>query len=294
MRKNETGVFLFRLKRRQRAGILLLTLTLFLGISALWAERGARVRPAYSRVDLDSDSALRQNFELQTLDEGDYDLLFHQTGLGAPAVNSLLGQTDGWNEILHWQDNFFAEEKYVCIHNSICCREQTVNERGEVIRANSLAELENGDILVTKSSHLWGFSWRNGHAALVVDAEKGKTLEAITIGEQSRIRNSRKWEKYPNFLVLRLKDASQETRNEIAEWACAHLCGIPYRLTSGCLGQKGSADGTHCAHLIWLAYDHFGYDLDSNGGRIVTPRQIARSPKLEIVQVCGMDPDCPW
>ena len=56
--------------------------------------------------------------------------------------------------------------------------------------------------------------------------------------------------------------------------------------------QKSSENplqGTHCAHLVWYAYKQFGYDLDSDGGRIVTPRDLYESPMLEIVQIYGME-----
>ena len=46
--------------------------------------------------------------------------------------------------------------------------------------------------------------------------------------------------------------------------------------------------GTHCAHLVWYAYQQFGYDLDSDGGIIVTPRDLYESTNLEIVQIYGM------
>ena len=73
---------------------------------------------------------------------------------------------------------------------------------------------------------------------------------------------------------------------------------IPYDLTAGIFGPK-SADkdkkkGTHCSHLIWQAYRYYGYDLDSDGGLIVTPKDIANSPALEVVQVYGVDPRNIW
>ena len=45
---------------------------------------------------------------------------------------------------------------------------------------------------------------------------------------------------------------------------------------------------------MWQAYFNFGYDLDSNGGAIVVPKDIATSPLLEVVQVYGFDPDRLW
>ena len=48
-----------------------------------------------------------------------------------------------------------------------------------------------------------------------------------------------------------------------------------------------SVRGTQCAHLVWLAYAAYGYDIDSNGGLIVTPKDIAESELFEVVQIYG-------
>ncbi len=42
---------------------------------------------------------------------------------------------------------------------------------------------------------------------------------------------------------------------------------------------------------MWYAYHKFGIDIDSNGGKIVTPYQILNSENLSVVQVFGMDPE---
>jgi hypothetical protein len=38
---------------------------------------------------------------------------------------------------------------------------------------------------------------------------------------------------------------------------------------------------------VWYAWQVFGYDLDSDGGRLVTVEDIWESDLLEIVQVYG-------
>lgn len=86
---------------------------------------------------------------------------------------------------------------------------------------------------------------------------------------------------------LRLKDVPAQTRAEIADYARENLTGVPYRLSAG----MWDAPGTQCAHLVWSAYSRFGYDLDSDGGRIVTPKDLYESPLLEIVQIYGMEED---
>lgn len=188
---------------------------------------------------------------------------------------------------------------------------ETLERPAEIVTV--IPVLEDGDILITFNSHFLG--WRNGHAAIVIDADKGRTLEALTLGQNSSVRSVESWENRPAFAVLRLRDATVEKRAEIADYAEDNLEELPYRLTAGMwdwtsvlrktedyramevpvaeaegITETASLTGTHCAHLIWYAYDKFGYNLDSDGGLIVTPRDLYDSPLLEIVQVYGMKP----
>ena len=76
-------------------------------------------------------------------------------------------------------------------------------------------------------------------------------------------------------------------------------CPARHRLLAVCrlLYPQGSGRrpyATHCSHLVWQAYKHFGYDIDSDGGPLVTCNDIARSDLLEVVQVYGFDPDALW
>jgi uncharacterized protein YycO len=76
------------------------------------------------------------------------------------------------------------------------------------------------------------------------------------------------------------------------------LNNIPYDLVTGIFNSKfkepGEIDGTQCAHLVWEAFKLYGYDLDSDGGGLVTPNDIANSPLLEVVQVYGVNPREIW
>ena len=58
--------------------------------------------------------------------------------------------------------------------------------------------------------------------------------------------------------------------------------------------NEDSFTRTQCAHLVWYAYRHFGVDLDSNGGLVVTPPEMANSPYVEVVQIYGFDPVKLW
>ncbi len=214
------------------------------------------------------------------LTEEDYRLIFRQTGLGKTAVSKL----SSLSELAEYQRAYFGEAKFKCVRNSPVSCEERASE--PLVR---FADIENGDILVTRSSHI--LSWRNGHAAIVVDAEKGTTLEAVVIGQPSSFQHISKWEKYPNVAVLRLKGASAELRKKIAAFAAENLENKPYNAAVGVFTPKYSAagrtEGTQCAHLVWTAYAAYGFDIDGNKGLIVTPKDIAESSCLETVQTYG-------
>ena len=150
--------------------------------------------------------------------------------------------------------------------------------------------LQPGDILVTLSTHSLG--WRHGHVGLVLD--ETSVLECVTLGEKSRIVKAKHWGTYSNYAVLRVQGAPEELQQEVANYAKEHLCGVPYHLSAGLLGKKvqdidAEHFGMQCAYLAWYAWNHFGYDLDSDGGRLVTARDLLQSDMVEVVESFGMD-----
>lgn len=263
-----------------------------LSISLVLLEPYAHIAPDYPKINISSILAKRE------LSQEDYQTLYYQTGLGKPAIDDLRTlYPDSANRILNFQQKFFESIKYVHERNSpISWEESAVDENGKYIAATDMAPLRNGYILITKSSYTYG--WRNGHAALVVDAENGTTLESVVLGTNSTFQDISKWTNYPNFMLLRLKNAPPELLDEIAQSAVKNLNNIPYDLFAGIFNSKfkkpGKIDGTQCSHLVWEAFRLFGFDLDSDGGGLVTPNDIANSPLLEVVQVYGVDPDNIW
>lgn len=240
----------------------------------------------------------------------DYHTLYLQTGLGRPAIEALRSEKDYVSRMLSFQKNFFTPIQYSCERRLIVtCQEFLTDENGRYVNAYDLAPLEDGDILITKSSHTFG--WRNGHAGIVTNAKAGRTVEAVSLGTPSCIQSTEDWRGYPTLIILRLRDdLPEETDYEgnplsipglagrIAE---DYLVGLPYHLTIGVFESKYRPpsdlrhwNGTQCAHLVWLAYRAAGLDLDSDGGRIVTVYDLVHSPYLEIVQVFGVDPENPW
>ena len=166
----------------------------------------------------------------------------------------------------------------------------TMEERVAKEYAVIPTQMRAGDILVTLSTHSLG--WRHGHVGLVLD--ESSMLECVTVGENSRIVKIKHWGTYANYAVLRVKGATKEEGQEVADYAKEHLHGRPYQLTAGLLGEKApNAEedrfGLQCAYLAWYAWNQFGIDLDGDGGRLVTGRDLLDSDKVEMVESVGMD-----
>lgn len=258
------------------------------------AEAGAHYRPEYERAEL--ESILRREMP----DEEDYAVLFRQTGLGRSGVEELFHQ-GRQRELLSLQERFFAQVEYECFQaNAVCRSERLTGAAGAAQEIGDfLPTVRTGDILVTFSGHFFG--WRSGHAGIVVDAEAGQTLEAVMPGCSSEVCALEQWGRYPCFVLLRLKDATAEETAAVAAYAAENLADIPYDLFSFTAGGKEmqqteqpaaqeTVSGTQCAHLVWLAFAHFGYDLDGDGGFVVTPADLCESELLEVVQIYGIDP----
>lgn len=273
------------MKMVHRLGRTFYVLGAVLALGAVWTakmEPLAHSCPDYSRADIGFVQVQ------DTFTQQEYELLYAQTGLGRAAVDALCAENKK-NRLALFQDQYFAPVKWDCLPGSpVTCQEVL----GKPVE---LAPLEDGDILVTPCSHCLG--WRNGHAALVLDAKNGLTLEAVVLGRNSEVRSIDSWKERPSFLVLRLKNVSAAKRAEIARYARQKLCGLPYRLTAGIGDDRAGgalSGGTQCAHLVWWAYKAFGYDLDSDAGILVTPSDLAHSPLLEVVQLYGIAADKRW
>lgn len=231
---------------------------------------------------------LHEILSADPLNESEYRTLFYQTGCSRRAIEAL-PEENREAILLRAQRLFFTRPDTCCSKNSLI----SWQEENENPVLPDILGIQDGDILISFCSHTFG--WRNGHAAIVVDANEGKTLEAVLMGEDSCLQSVEKWRSYPSFVVLRLRHASREKREKIAQYARENLQGIPYGFGTDLLEhfrrkKQEIPEDTDCAHLIWKSYLAFGFDLDSDGGMIVTPRDIAESPLLEVIQIYGMDP----
>ena len=229
------------------------------------------------------------------LEEEDYRTLFLQTGLGRGAVDRLLtAGAVGVTRILETQTAFFHPLEVVCdpIAGLFVKEDHLETSHGEKAWGPPIVDLHPGDILLTYSTHSLG--WRHGHAGLVVDnLGDGATLEAVLVGTDSAVMDAVHWRDYSNYMVLRLRSMTPALQEELVDYALENLVDVPYRLTSGFSGLKEPGDGAfglQCSYLVWYAFQHFGSDLDSDGGRLVTVDDLANSPLLEVVQIYGLDP----
>lgn len=219
----------------------------------------------------------------RTLNDEKIQLLSEQTGVNEKVVEKLLGNGE-YQKILELQEAYFEPvltESVKTTPLTIC--EYVINEDGKSAKGMQLVDIQDGDILVTKNSRFLG--WRNGHAGLVVNAEEGFILEAVMLGTNTKLCDVKGWEVYPSFLVLRLKEEYRKyySVQKAVDYAMEYMVDIPYYLFAGILEDKG----THCAHLVWYAYQEIGIDLDSDGGFLVTPFDIQNSSYLEVVQSYG-------
>ncbi len=253
-----------------------------LQVGAVYAEKHwEHWYPDYEKIDLSPI------LEKQTLDETDYDTIYRQTGLTKLAVDDMRDE-NGIEQILRIQEFLFQPHKVKIVHFNPFTYSEEIDGFAE------FAYLREGDIIVTATTRVsW---WRYGHAAMVVDGKNGLIIESLEPGSKSKINSVEDFSYLANFMILRPK-VSESEKTQIVEYAKNEMLGIPYRLTTGIFFKKYDEKGlrySQCAHFVWYAYKKFGIDLDSDGGAIVKPQDIALSQHVELVQAFGFDFDKLW
>lgn len=275
--------------RKKKIGWLCLLLAAVLAISGTVTQtivhnRVIHYTPDYAMIDLTPILAH------ETFSEDDYRTLFYQTGLGHAAIDELRTNEDFAGVLSVFQANFFAPVTVDCRRMAVTtCMEFTVDEDGEDVSAFLPAPAHTGDVVVMLSSH--SFGWRHGHAGLMVS--ETQVLEAAMIGTDSDVYPLTMWTGHPTFVLLRYKNADEATLTELSRNARKTLETIPYSIFAGVFGKNEGyrPTKTQCAHIVWYAYHVKGFDIDRNGGNIVTVQDILYHPDFEIVQIYGLDPD---
>ncbi len=280
-----------RVKQSKKRKIIAIVLAVVISLLAIFGglQLGALIaektwkhwRPNYEKKDI--VPILQQ----ETLTDDDYDVLYEQTGLTRLGIDDLRNMGD-IGRILQIQDVYFAD--YSVRSSSFAPFTYTEYINGTAV----LTALKDGDILV--SARMRVSFMRFGHSALVVDGEKDVIIEAVSPGVVSEFATSATFIDSANFMLLRPKLA-EEKKSELVEFAKNTLVGVPYKITTGIFTKKydpNKIKASHCSHLVWYAYRKFGVDLDATGGLVVTPRDMARSGNVELVQVYGFDPVTLW
>ncbi len=236
---------------------------------------------------------LSRLLDRNSLKEADYLQLLEQTGLGRPAVDALLKQNSGKAEIMAFQKSYYAKNQLFTEKLNLFTSQETLVTNSPNKSDNfGLAPLKNGDILMTKSTQT--LFWRHGHCGIVIDAEKGITLESLEPGTISMKQDISKWRYYPTIKVLRLKNAGEKVIENIVKYSESSLTGLKYSIFASKYQYGIIPKSANCSQLIWQAFNNCGYNLDSNRGMLVTPEDIAKSPLLETVQIKGFDPEKSW
>ncbi len=251
----------------------------------LLLELGFLFRGGYKawRPDYEMEP-ISQTLKKDSLTDEDYDFLFRQTGLSRLGIDGLLDNGDT-GRILRIQQQYFSEQEYSLV--SFAPFTGLLKRKGG---AAEVAVLENGDILYSPSTF---FSLiRLGHSAIVIDETRGSFVQASGYGTGAVILPRDTFFLRPIFVILRVK-TDKATRDAVAKLVSDELVGGEYSILAGIFGDKAPVPikKTHCSHLVWYAYERLGIDIDSDGGKIVTPDDILHSDMLEVVQVYGMNPE---
>lgn len=264
---------------KRKSLIVLISVFLVLVLVQIINEKNIRTNPPEEYRDINLLLAK------ENLTKEDYDALTMQTGLGKDAICEFQKEDDFGKIMLSFQTQFFEKRDVDCEFIFPTTKEESLKGSKRI----NIPPLKDGDILITKATHTLG--WRHGHAAIVTDAEKGETLEAVTYGCESSLQNVSKWQKYPSLLILRAKD--EEIAKKAAEFAKNKLVGVDYGLLVGILCKDKQEmeviDTTHCSHLVWQAYKAAGMDIDGSGW-LVLPGDIAADNDLDVVFAYGFDP----
>ena len=232
----------------------------------------------------------------ESMTDEEYNLVFDQTGLGRVAIDALKKDESSFIEnVKRFQAQKQKPVRYrqTFLFFPTTTAEELRDETGRK-RMLLLPPLEVGDVLITKSTKT--LLYRHGHAALVLKPNVS-TIESMMIGTESDILNVDSWRSYPTLLILRPKN-NRELAKAAVDFAEKKLLGVPYQLLTGVVKKDKSdmetIDGTHCAHLVWQAYQSAGLDIDTDHGWQVTPHDLAKDDVMEVVFSYGFGKTGLW
>ncbi len=304
-------------KKKPKTTLKKAAVSVIVAFSVLWiaideAELNPVYKPDYERASLsyifedirETGQFGKKESKKKNLTEEEYEAVFRQTGLGKAAVDYIIANEKDYEEELeYYQKIFFDGYPYTCAKIGVLTYNERMRDKdGNKVLGKEIIDLRPGDVLVNLSTHTMGL--RHGHCGIVVNEPKkgkeAKTIEAVYLGEPSEYQTTKKWRSCPTLVHLRISEEAAESKGYtqeqlgtlLAKFAEENCLDIDYGILPGIYNMKSDRiRRTHCSHLIWYIFKEFGYDVDSNGGMIVTPADIAASDLFEIVQIYGMDPD---
>ena len=255
----------------------IVTVLLFLEVGSLVIRANPREwTPDYERVDV---SYL---FDGRELSDDDYALIYRQTGLTRIGVDDLVA-SGKISQILKIQNDFFATDVPEVANFGLF-----INSFDRARGHYAYPELRDGDVVCSYSTYL---SWFEiGHCAIILDAESGLVAEITGYGSRVSVVPTSKLFTNTTHVVLRPK-CDEDVISGAVQYVKDNMIGMDYDIFIGILSAKGKKNlkRTQCSHMVWYAYNMMGVDLDSNGGGVVTPRDICMSEYLEVVAVRGID-----
>ncbi|MGG1440720.1 YiiX/YebB-like N1pC/P60 family cysteine hydrolase [Brevibacillus laterosporus] len=125
-----------------------------------------------------------------------------------------------------------------------------------------------GDILITYDNKT--SVWRHGHAAIV----RKNNDYIVEAWPEEGVRNYKNnWgNRFDSALKLYVKGADDTDYINAQKFAYGEK-GKPYKLNVA----KHFTSSYYCSKLVWKAWDEQGFDVDADGGFIVTPADIENS-----------------
>lgn len=244
------------------------------------------------------EADLSQIAAKEELSAGDYDLLWQQTGLSKSDIDLIwVKETDIAGTLYRYQQRFLAKSAFDSEVLSGFSKTERIADRNQYYQ---LYDLQEGDVLLTKSTHT--LCYRHGHSGLYLGGGEEHLLEATVIGAPASLTTAAAWGGYPTGMQLRVSEAAAakagmsvtELGAAVAAYAQEDLRGDDYHLLSGLFGIGVDTDATQCAYLIYEAYAHFGVEVSSRTFP-VTPSSLLQSGAFDLIQVWGVDPlDPDW
>lgn len=239
--------------------------------------------------------------DINDLSDADFNNIYHQTGLTKVGINRLCSNSSLSNkkeEILSYQEALFYKDYnhsfdyFTPFTGKVKLSSSYLGIKNSVV-PHPIIPLKEGDIILSSSSFILGF--RSGHSMLVTkgsdNPDKSEIIN-VSIEYDSKEVSGLEFTQRANLMIYRLKDEYLQdfTINDIVDFAKSNGVGVKYNLVP----KKGILNSSNCSTTVYNIFNHFGIDIDGNGGSLVTPEDISLSDKLELVQGFGLDLDKRW